>query len=425
VNIQSLAKSNTFVNLLGFGVVSICGVLINLLVAKNYEVAVVGLFSYFYSLLIICSQFSTFGLHYSALKYLSEDDIDLDKKLTSGLAIAIVSGIFCLFIFLGFAYFFSKLPRSTEYLICAAVGILIFSINKYFLFCLNGLHWLRAFAVFNTLRYVFSIVWLLLGTYFLSIEQVDLFLCSLVLIPELVLLVVLIFKLSKYIHFGRISFPYVKNYFVFGFKGMWTGALTEVNTKVDVLFITHFLGAGSAGIYSIPTMIFEGASQLPSVFRNILNPKISRLYRLNDLMELKRQIVISAKMSLIFVPVLCVVSGALFPIYVRYFVGIEAYMDGWASTIILLSGMILSAALLPVQMFLIQTGEPGKQSLFLFAAVLLNIVLNVALVPSMGVAGAALATAITTVASSLLNFFIVRSKINQREKLLFAGVSSV
>jgi len=30
------------------------------------EVAVVGLFSYFYSLLIICSQFSTFGLHYSA-----------------------------------------------------------------------------------------------------------------------------------------------------------------------------------------------------------------------------------------------------------------------------------------------------------------------------------------------------------------------
>lgn len=418
MNIRNLTKSNTFVNLLGFGVVSICGVLINLLVAKNYEVPVVGLFSYFYSLLIIFSQFNTFGLHYSALKYLSEDDIDLDKKLTSGLVIAIVSGGLCFFVFLGFAYFFSELPRRTDYLLCAAVGILIFSINKYFLFCLNGLHWLRTFAVFNTLRYVLSITWLLLGTYFIKIEQVDLFLCSLVLIPEIFLLIGLLGKLSKYIDFGRVSIPYVKSYFVFGFKGMWTGALTEINTKVDVLFITHFLGAGAAGVYSIPTMIFEGASQLPSVFRNILNPKISKLYSANQISELKREISKSAKLSLIFVPVLCLISMGLFPIYVRYFVGVEAYMAGWTSTIVLLSGLVLSAFWLPLQMFLIQTGEPGKQSLLLFTAVVLNILLNIALVPRLGIVGAALATAITTVASTGWNVAIVKGRVSQREKFL-------
>lgn len=63
----------------------------------------------------------------------------------------------------------------------------------------------------------------------------------------------------------------------FGAKGVFSGALQELNSRIDVLMLGYFLSDGTTGIYSFAALVYEGFLQFAVVLQNNYNPRMSRL----------------------------------------------------------------------------------------------------------------------------------------------------
>jgi O-antigen/teichoic acid export membrane protein len=68
----------------------------------------------------------------------------------------------------------------------------------------------------------------------------------------------------------------------------------------------------------------------------------------------------------------------------------------------LLLGMTAYAFFVPFDQLLLQSGLPGRQSLLMTLYVLVNVTLNLLLIPRMGLRGAAIATAIALVTAGVM-----------------------
>ena len=85
----------------------------------------------------------------------------------------------------------------------------------------------------------------------------------------------------------------------------------------------------------------------------------------------------------------------------------EIFQENLTILVILSSGIWLISGYIPFESFLTLAGRPELQSLQSFIIVILNLLLNILLIPYFGVLGAAIATAISFISSIvLLNVFI-------------------
>jgi Na+-driven multidrug efflux pump len=71
--------------------------------------------------------------------------------------------------------------------------------------------------------------------------------------------------------------------------------------------------------------------------------------------------------------------------------------QSWGLFTILMLGNILAAGYLPFQLIFNQTGHPGEQTFFIFILFATNTLLNLVLIPVLGMLGSAVATAGATV----------------------------
>ena len=71
------------------------------------------------------------------------------------------------------------------------------------------------------------------------------------------------------------------------------------------------------------------------------------------------------------------------------------FSESFGIFIILVVGVVIASGYLPFNMFFIQVGMPGRQTLYQVSVLMTAIVLNAVLIPLYGLVGAAVATAIT------------------------------
>ena len=76
--------------------------------------------------------------------------------------------------------------------------------------------------------------------------------------------------------------------------------------------------------------------------------------------------------------------------------------------IILCGGLLIYSFLIPLDFIFIQAGSPGIQSIFMSLNIIINIILNSIFIPILGLYGAALATSISLIFSSI-NLLILMS----------------
>jgi O-antigen/teichoic acid export membrane protein len=96
------------------------------------------------------------------------------------------------------------------------------------------------------------------------------------------------------------------------------------------------------------------------------------------------------------------VAVALFPIALRILFPEQDFGESWLPFAILMAGIALASIRLPFFQFLLMAGRPGAHSLYMLAVVAVNVVANAALIPGLGIRGAALGTALSFLGSVLL-----------------------
>ena len=230
---------------------SIAGLALNFLIALYYGAEFLGIFNITFALYIVLSQLAAFGLHLSCLRLVSELYSVDQKKL--GATVLTGFGLVTTISFLATLGAWLAAPLvdlvfknenvTTAYRLLLP-GLFAFSLNKYLLAVLNGARYMRAFAVLQSSRYILILFALLI---FIANERQGELLTFVITFAELVLLPILliyVFFLSGIFEKGSLKLEkfWLKIHFEFGVRVFLSSAISELNTRVDVLMVGAFLG---------------------------------------------------------------------------------------------------------------------------------------------------------------------------------------
>jgi O-antigen/teichoic acid export membrane protein len=382
-----------------FALSALFGVLVNLLIIRFHDAAALGVFNLVYAIYILLSQLAVGGVHLAVQAFVPRELASgrrADPQVTASLLLATVTS----FAVMGLAWLGRDLPgRWFDSAGVAAAfplvvpGLLFFSWNKVLLSFHNGARRMRLFAVFQLLRFAglfAGVLWLCLTDAPSKRLVITLFWTELGLS-------LLLFPIS--LRFwrpmaGLITVALREN-FRFGNRALAGNLLLDVNTRVDVFMLGIFLNDATVGLYSFAATVAEGVLQLPVLFRNNINPVLTRAWHkggaalLHKVMERNRKAFfrLLAPVVLITIP--------LFPVALWVLGMKEQPMTVWAVYAILAAGIALTSGYQPFLMLFSQLGRPGTQTLFITGFFLSNVLLNLALIPLFGIHGAALATALS------------------------------
>ena len=415
-NIKSKFAHDVLWNLAAFSLMGITGIVLNLVIARYYGPSTLGVFNQVFSLYIILSQFAILGTWLSVLKHTAEYYGDEDTRSNLIVASLFLTGILATITTLigyllstSFGKFFGSEAVMFGWLIVLP-GFWCYSINKVFMAILNGSRNMRAFAIVQILRYLSMLIGLVYCVY----NKVDgKYLPVLMSYPESFLFVGLLIYTRRYFKFVSVKkwMPWCKIHFLFGLKGFMSGTLAELNTKVDVIMLGYFTTDSKVGVYSMAAMIAEGISQLAVVLRDNINPIITKLGVTGEIRELEKVIKKCVKNFYFVMVLLMSLAIIVFPMVVEGITGSKSFHDSWGVFSILAIGISLSSGYLPINMLLNQLGYPGLYTVQRCAVVVTNFLLNLAMIPFLGIYGAAIATSTSYVCSVLYLKYLAKKSI--------------
>ena len=195
---------------------------------------------------------------------------------------------------------------------------------------------------------------------------------------------------------------------------MFISGMQIINTHTDIIMLGTIKGAEAAGIYSI---VNRGAALITFVLFAVnvpLAPVISSLYAAKDMKRLQHVITKSSRIILLYsLPI-----GISLIVFRNWFLLLfgQEFTQGETALIILSIAQLFSAAMGSVGLSLIMTGHERNTAIIAGSSAILNVVLNVILIPKWGLEGAATATACNIIIRNILSAIWVYKKL---------GISSI
>lgn len=185
-------------------------------------------------------------------------------------------------------------------------------------------------------------------------------------------------------------------YAKFGFFPMIALLLTTLNYRLDVIMLKQYSSVtlASMGIYSIGIGLSEKALLIPDTVKNVLISKLAKGKGEEEVARVMRICFLASIMTAIGIMLL----GKLVIdfLYGSEYAGAEqiTYVAVWGTTVMVFFKM--------VSQYNVVQHRQHLNVIFLSIAILLNIVFNMLLIPSCGIMGAAIATIIGHLVSSLI-----------------------
>jgi O-antigen/teichoic acid export membrane protein len=230
------------------------------------------------------------------------------------------------------------------------------------------------------------------------------------------LFLVLAVEVSLQVPWWRAAFEpsYGRIHLGYGLRSLASGMMLELNSRVDVLMLGWYLADEEVGIYSYAALFAEGFFQLVVVLQNNYNPLIAAHLARGDRGALETLV---RKDRRWFVPALAaagLLGVVLYPALLAVLVDDGEFSRSHASFAILILGILIASRELPFQNTLLMGGRPAWHSFYMLAVVGTNAVANATLIPHLGIAGAAVGTAIAFGASSIYLRLLARRLLDVR-----------
>lgn len=207
-------------------------------------------------------------------------------------------------------------------------------------------------------------------------------------------------------HWLNVSFPL-----------MLAGMFAFVVNQVDVLMVGTMLGPREVGIYSAAVKTASIANFVLVAVNSVVVPSVAALHAKGDVAAL--QSLVTKATHLAFWPSVMISIGLVFlgaPVLSLF--GRE-FALGRSILAILLIGHLFSAAHGTVGYLLNVTGHERLTAWVLGLSALVDIVLNVLLIPIWGAMGAAVATTTTLAILNVSQYFLVARKIGIHSSVLY------
>lgn len=390
------------------------GIALNVLIGRVYGSAVLGIFNQVLSAYIFFSMAAAGGMNYSVLRAIAEDPLDAARVASvtvGGLVPTVLLGAVATA-----AFYFARVPISAlldspgvaEGIAAATPGLFCFALNKLLLGVVNGLRRMRAFAVYQSLRYLLLLLgFSLAGTFGVSGERLS-FVWT---FAEGILLFVLAIEVGMQVAWRQAHAwrSWVRTHVVYGVKSVLSAMMLELNARIDIWILGAYLDDAAVGIYSLAAILAEGVFQLMVVLQNNFNPLIARLIAAGEKSELEHMVRRARRWIVPSMLGIGLLATVVYPWTVPLFTERPEFAASSASFAILVAGIALASGWLPFSQTLLMAGKPGWHTLYMTLVVVTNVLFNVLLIPHLGINGAAVGTAIAFIASAVfLRVFVKR-----------------
>lgn len=393
-------------NLASTAVLALSGFLLLSLLGNLHGAAGYGIFAQVWAPYVIFGQLAVGGLDRSVLRALAESERSRSERaplvwgaVLPGLA---SSALFALGFHLGrhLIAAWYRSPEVAEGVAAAAPGLFFFGANKILLGVVNGLRRMRAFALYQSLRYALMPVGALVADALGMPAERASFLFT---FAEGILFAILAVELLAQVALpGRGWIGHVRAHVAYGLRSLASGVLLEVNSRVDVWMLGRSTTNLAVGVYGTALQVAEGVFQILIALQNNYNPLLARHLALRRHAELERMVRHGGRRTFLLMGAVSVAAVAAFPLVLQLLFRSDEFSASWSPFVLLMAGIWLSSMRMPFFQLLLMAGRPGWHSLFMLAVVGVNVVANALLIPPLGIEGAALATALSFVSSVVL-----------------------
>ncbi len=385
-------------NMVALGITACCGLALHFLIARLYGAAVLGVFNQVFAAYIFFSQFAVGGIHYATLKTMAENAHE--AKIRSGVLVGALvpvtaaSSLFA-FVFYAASPWIGQALDSPDVSVgirWATPGLFLFAINKVMLSAINGMEWMRAFAILQMLR---PLCWLTaLGVMHQSGQPAS-------QLPVLLSIAEGVIFLGGLLVAGRWMIRpspfrhWMRQHIAFGLRSFFAGVLVELNTRVDIIMLGIWMDDRMVGLYSFAAILAEGAYQVLMVLRNSYNPRLAQMIHAHQWQALCQMVQKGRRLTYLAMVGIGVVGCLGFPLVAHLASAESNYLTAWPWFAILISGIFLASGYLPFSNLLLQAGRPATHTAMITLVVCINIALNAVAIAGLGwgPTGAALATA--------------------------------
>jgi O-antigen/teichoic acid export membrane protein len=398
---------------------AVTGIALNVWIGHEYGAAALGVFNSVYAVYIFFSMAAAGGINYSVLRAVAAHTEDREK--VSAIVTGALAPTILLSALVSLAFYAARVPIAESWdkpgvaagMAVATPGLFCFAVNKLLLGVVNGFRRMRAFAVFQGLRYLLILAGLFLchsrGWSSDRLSFVWTF-------SEGLLLLALAVEVAFLVAWNRCrgwmdwSFEHLR----YGAKSVLSTMMLELNAKVDIWMLSSMLDSAAVGVYALAANVAEGVFQLVIVLQNNFNPLLARQIASGRLDELETMVRRSRRWIVPGMVGIGALAALVFPWTLPVLTDPVQFGGSALSFAILIFGIVAASAYLPFGNTLLMAGQPGWHTAYMAASVLVNVVFNALLIPRYGIHGAAAGTAISFVASAVFLKVLVRMRVGAR-----------
>lgn len=196
----------------------------------------------------------------------------------------------------------------------------------------------------------------------------------------------------------------------------YLGTIAVIGGQADLVLVGLLARPEDAGAYAVAVRGSVLIS-LPLIVINATTaPSFARLWRLGDVAQLQRTVTLSVRGALL----LTIPIAAAFMLFPAVFLGLfgEGFERAVAALGVLSIGRVVNVAVGPTGTLLAMTGQERVAALGATVGPLLEVALAVALIPSVGLVGAAVASSAALIASSAIQVATVRRRLGVRPSII-------
>ncbi len=389
--------------------------LTSFLLTKSYKSETVGLYDFTRSYLLVVGALSMMSIDQSILyflgkrKYNKSNFINFYKII---IKICCVSSLSIYILTLIFLQFF-KLETNTESIIIKCNLILFF----YNLYLINGEIY-RAFngiVVSELFRNVIKYIPLLLGIFLFSYFEDECYVLDFFIygffFTALISFLILFYYYNKLENNNKIfkeeTFKSVINY---TYPIAISTILLYMLNFIDITLIKYFLGDNHVAYFSLAIKIVSIFSVLINAISLSIASSIAENYTLGSTSEIQRIINKTSKLIFIVTMSLSIILYVVHEPFLSIF-GEEYLISANSFKILLVGNVVFSLSGLST-IYMLMTNKGRILSLFLFLAVLINLVLNYLFIPKYGIEAAAIASIISFIFWSFISGIYILRKDN-------------
>ena len=325
--------------------------------------------------------------------------------------IALISSLIPTFIYLiGASYITENIFKKNglySYFLILSVSIpfmIVHEIMSYFFVSI------KKFVTYGLFIFIFPNVLFLLLLLLFMYNNVPVYFTFLAYTGSIALTVIIGFFLI-FIPFKKITYPNIsfKQIFNKSFPMMMSGIFLLLLNWTDILMLGRIETESQIGIYNVAFKIGYLALFFVVSMNVVIMPKISEFYHQNKLEQMKKTINKATQVVIILTLPLALILIFFSKLILSIFG--ESFASGSNTLILITLGALFNAMTGNVDQILNMTNNQKFVSKIFFFGFLLNVLLNVFLIPKFGIEGAATSSLITNIVVNIIFVIVIKKKL--------------